>query len=295
MDIQHPFKLKSLLWATDFSRESRACLPYLQFLSNKLSTNNHAVYVLPKFSDWVYEAAFFSHEDLFQEIQTTREKSLAKFEQDSKRRSLNLKPVLLEGIASEEIIGYADANDIDMILAGRRGISEIEEILIGSTTSRLIRNSSKPVLVIPKNKREAKIETIMAPVDFNELSLLELQYSIFLARILDAKLSVVHISEFFNYRLPALKRHQLLEKINQKIQKIADESGYQIENIIYDEGEPAKKIIEISKKNKIDLVVMTTRQRKGLEKFFLGSITEKVLMYSNIPTLILPPPDVSSE
>jgi nucleotide-binding universal stress UspA family protein len=135
----------------------------------------------------------------------------------------------------------------------------------------------------------------MAPVDFNEMSLLELHYSIFMARALGAKLYVVHISEFFNYRLPALKRHQLIEKINQKIQKIADDYGYEIEKIIYDEGEPAQKIIEISKKKKIDLVVMTTRQRSGFEKFFLGSITEKVLMYSNTPTLILPPPDVSSK
>jgi nucleotide-binding universal stress UspA family protein len=250
---------------------------------------------LPKFSDWVYEAAFFSHEDLFQEIENTKKKSLSKIDRDSKKRELGLKPVLLEGIASEEIIKYADENDCDIILAGRRGISEIEEILIGSTTSRLIRNSHKPVMVIPKTKRDVKIERIMAPVDFNEMSLLELHYSIFMARALGAKLYVVHISEFFNYRLPALKRHQLIEKINQKIQKIADDYGYEIEKIIYDEGEPAQKIIEISKKKKIDLVVMTTRQRSGFEKFFLGSITEKVLMYSNTPTLILPPPDVSSK
>lgn len=295
MNPKQPTKLKSLIWATDFSKESRACLPYLKFLSDKLNTNNHAVYVLPKFSDWVYEAAFFSHEDLFQEIENTKRKSLAKIERDSKKRDLGLKPVLLEGIASEEIIKYADENDGDLILAGRRGISQIEEILIGSTTSRLIRNSHKPVLVIPKAKREVKIESIMAPIDFNEMSLLELHYSIFLARVLGAKLYVVHISEFFNYRLPALKRHDLIEKINQKIQNIADESGYEIENFIYDEGEPAQKIIEISKKKKIDLVVMTTRQRSGFEKFFLGSITEKVLMYSNIPTLILPPPDANSK
>ena len=295
MNPKQPTKLKSLIWATDFSKESRACLPYLEFLSDKLNTNNHAVYVLPKFSDWVYEAAFFSHEDLFQEIENTKRKSLAKIERDSKKRDLGLKPVLLEGIASEEIIKYADENDGDLILAGRRGISQIEEILIGSTTSRLIRNSHKPVLVIPKTKKKVKIESIMAPIDFNEMSLAELHYSIFLARSLGAKLFVVHISEFFNYRLPALKRHQLIEKINQKIQGIADESGYEIENIIYDEGEPAQKIIEISKKKKIDLVVMTTRQRSGFEKFFLGSITEKVLMYSNTPTLILPPPDATSK
>ncbi len=73
-----------------------------------------------------------------------------------------------------------------------------------------------------------------------------------------------------------------------KILEIAKQSNYNIENIIYDMGEPAQKIIEISKKNKIDLIVMASNQRKGFEKFFLGSITEKVIMYSNIPILVLP-------
>jgi nucleotide-binding universal stress UspA family protein len=33
---------------------------------------------------------------------------------------------------------------------------------------------------------------------------------------------------------------------------------------------------------------MTSHQRKGFEKFFLGSVTEKVLMATDIPLLILP-------
>lgn len=285
-----PKPVKQILWATDYSKESRFCLPYIKYFTEAVKTTNHALYVLPKFSDWIYETAFINDDELFDTIDRTRQSSLKKIETYSKRTGIPLKANVVEGVESEEIIKYANEHNIDMVLAGRRGISEIEHILIGSTTSRLIRNTDIPVMVIPRQKRSVKIDRILCPIDFNVFSLLELEYAITLSRQLNAKLYVVHISEFFNFRVPVFKRDKLVEKINERIMGIAEEHGYSIENIIYDEGEPGQKIIEIAKKNKADLITMATHQRKGIEKFFLGSITEKVLMYSDIPVLVLPPP-----
>ena len=283
------FEIKKILWATDFSKESRLCLPYVKFFSENLKTKNHALHVLPKFSDWIIEAAFFTDDELFKTVDRTRQKSLKKIVNYGKRSEIPFDPQVIEGrMDSEEIIKYANEKDIDIIFAGKRGISEIEQILIGSTTSRLIRNSNIPVAVIPKGRRGVKIEEILCPIDFGELSMMELKYAISLARQLNAKLFVAHISEFFNYRVPVFKRDKLIDKINKKIIGIAEENNYRIENIIYDMGEPAQKIIEIAKKNKVDIITMATHQRKGIEKF-LGSISEKVLMYSDIPVLILPP------
>lgn len=285
-----PKPVEQILWATDYSKESRLCLPYVKYFTEAIKTTNHALYVLPKFSDWIYETAFINDDELFETIDRTRQSSLKKIETYSKRTGIPLKANVVEGVESEEIIKYANEHNIDIVLAGRRGISEIEHILIGSTTSRLIRNTDIPVMVIPRQKRSVTIDRILCPIDFNVFSLLELEYAITLSRQLNAKLYVVHISEFFNFRVPVFKRDKLVDKINHRIDGIAEKHGYSIENIIYDEGEPGQKIIEIARKNKIDLITMATHQRKGIEKFFLGSITEKVLMYSDIPVLVLPPP-----
>ncbi len=281
--------IKRVLWATDFSRESRACLPYIRFLSEKLKTENHALYVLPRFADWVYETAFFNDEELLKTIESTKEKSIKKMRGYSSKSDINFTAGVIEGLASEELLKYAGQNDIDLIFAGRRGMSEIEQILVGSTTSRLIRNSRIPIMVIPKAKRTASIENILSPIDLGDTSLLELRYSISLAKQLGAKLYVTHVTEFFNYKVPVLKRDQLLEKIGKKIESIAEEYEFKVTDIIFEYGEPAQKIIEMAKKRKIDLIPMATYQRKGIEKLFLGSIAEKVLMYSDIPVLILPP------
>ena len=284
-------QIKTLLWATDFSKESRACLPYIRCISEKLNTENHAVYVLPKFSDWVYEAAFVRDEELLETIEKTKVSSLQKIETAGKNVQLSFKSNVLEGIASEGLIQYAEQNNVDIIFAGRRGVSEIEAILIGSTTSRLIRNSRIPIFVIPKNKRAVKIDRILCPIDLSEATLLEMSYSINLAKQLNAKLHVVHVAEFFNYKVPVFKRDMLLDRINQRIREIAEESQFEIENVIFEIGEPAHRIIKVAKSKKIDLIIMSTHQRKGFEKLFLGSISEKVLMYSDIPVLILPPSD----
>jgi|GEM_PF-416617 len=301
--------IKDILWATDFSEESFVCLPYIRFISEKLKTNNHGLYVLPRFSDWVYETAFIRDDDLLKTIEKTRVESLKRIETVGKIGKTHITAGALEGIASEELINYAENNEIDIIFAGRKGESEIEDILVGSTTSRLIRNSGIPIFVIPKPKRgedaestvpedeyavakeDVKIERILSPIDLGESTLLELKYSISLAKQLGAKLYVVHVAEFFNYKVPMFKRDALISKISKKITAIAEESEFEIEDIFYETGEPAYKIIETAKQNNIDLVVMATHQRKGFEKFFLGSISEKVLMYSNIPVLVLPPSD----
>ena len=282
-------KVKKVLWTTDFSKESKFCLPYIYTLSQKLKTKNHAVYVLPKLSDWIYENEFFGNSEFFKSIERTRIKSYSKIETIGKKTNISFKIDALEGKPSEEIIKYAIKNEIDMIFIGRKGVTGIEELLIGSTTSRLIRASDIPVFVAPKNRKDVEIKKILSPIDFNELSFIELKYSISLAKQLNAKLFVTHISEFFNFNVPVFERDKLINKINGKISDVAKEMNYGIEKFIYDIGDSSKKIKEISEKNKMDLVVMASHQRKGIEKFFLGSTTEKVLMVSNIPVLVLPP------
>ncbi|MGE5342416.1 MAG: universal stress protein [Candidatus Omnitrophota bacterium] len=282
-------EVNTLLWATDFSKESRNCLPYVKVFSNTLHTQNYAIYVLPRFSDWIYETAFVPKEELMVSVEKTREKSAANLLKAVRRTHIEFETRITEGIASTEIIEFATQNRVDMIFVGRRGDSEIEHILIGSTTSRLTRNSAVPVFVVPRAVRNVQIERILCPIDFSEYSMKELDFAISLAKQFNAKLFVAHISEFFNYKIPVFNRDKLLEKINEKIEKTGEAHQYKIENFIFELGEPAKKILEIARTNKVNVITMTTHQRKGIEKLFLGSIAEKVLMYSDIPVIILPP------
>ncbi len=50
---------------------------------------------------------------------------------------------------------------------------------------------------------------------------------------------------------------------------------------------PADQIVDYAEKNDVDLIVMGTHGRGGLEKMWLGSVTEKVLRKAHCPVLVV--------
>jgi nucleotide-binding universal stress UspA family protein len=52
-----------------------------------------------------------------------------------------------------------------------------------------------------------------------------------------------------------------------------------------EEGSPADAILKTIEKENIDLVVMGTSGKHGLDRFLLGSVTEKVVRSAKIPVL----------
>lgn len=59
-------------------------------------------------------------------------------------------------------------------------------------------------------------------------------------------------------------------------------------------GEPYRTIIDYAASHDIDLTVMPTHGRQGLERFLLGSTTERVLRRSDVPVLTIQPNDDTS-
>lgn len=54
-------------------------------------------------------------------------------------------------------------------------------------------------------------------------------------------------------------------------------------------GNPAQSIIEFSKKEKINLIVMTTHGKSGLKRAVIGSIADVVIRESGKPVLVIRP------
>ena len=52
-------------------------------------------------------------------------------------------------------------------------------------------------------------------------------------------------------------------------------------------GNPAAKILEVSKRHDIDLIAMSTHGRSGIGRWLLGSVAEKVVRHSGKPVLLL--------
>jgi nucleotide-binding universal stress UspA family protein len=57
------------------------------------------------------------------------------------------------------------------------------------------------------------------------------------------------------------------------------------------QGEPYRTIVDYAQTYDIDLVVMPTHGRRGLQRFLLGSTTERVVRRSEVPVLTIRPDD----
>ena len=53
-------------------------------------------------------------------------------------------------------------------------------------------------------------------------------------------------------------------------------------------GREAEEILEFAKKEQVDLIVMGTHGRTGMEHVFFGSVAEKVIRHCLIPVLVIP-------
>jgi nucleotide-binding universal stress UspA family protein len=58
--------------------------------------------------------------------------------------------------------------------------------------------------------------------------------------------------------------------------------------IVVETGDEDEKILEFIEKEKVDIVVIGTHGRTGIEHVFLGSVAEKVIRRSPIPVFVIP-------
>jgi nucleotide-binding universal stress UspA family protein len=59
-----------------------------------------------------------------------------------------VEPVILEGNPANEIVNFAEGNDIELIVIGTLGKTGVQRFLMGSVAGNVIRHSKVPVLVV---------------------------------------------------------------------------------------------------------------------------------------------------
>jgi nucleotide-binding universal stress UspA family protein len=155
-----------------------------------------------------------------------------------------------------------------------------------------------------------QFKNILCPVDFFPASERALEYAIALARNYNAKLHILHVvapvlptSYEFSVNTAELVEtfKQTAEKRVSEIAGGARDQGIETETTVH-VGDIDVEIAGAIDSSNADIVVMGTHGRRGFERWFLGSVTERILRHSPKPVLVLSetdrpiavPPDVKS-
>ncbi len=132
-----------------------------------------------------------------------------------------------------------------------------------------------------------KVERILFPTDFSDGSAHALTYAVNLAKKYNAKLYVLHvvydIQRAAGLSIPHISSDELYNDLNKWAVKEVEKSCIEetrglpdVEKVVV-QGIPYEEIINFVKKEEIDMVVIGTYGRSGLDRFIFGSTAERVV------------------
>jgi nucleotide-binding universal stress UspA family protein len=134
-----------------------------------------------------------------------------------------------------------------------------------------------------------RLQKILVPVDFSDSSKKALRYAIAFARQFGGELDLLYVEEIYPV---------IADLGPVAIQDLSDARGELEElRLTIDErvrsratvrtGLPHIVIGEVAAELGIDLIIISTHGRKGLQRMFIGSTAERVVRYAPCPVLIV--------
>jgi len=140
-----------------------------------------------------------------------------------------------------------------------------------------------------------KITRILCPTDFSDFSERAYDYGLSLARHYNAELFLLHVVRpvivgYPEYAIPdsvsdfyGELREQAEEQLREFV-KVRAEGGV-LARVAVEEGVVTESILDFARENSVDMIVMGTHGRRGVQRLTLGSVTERVLRKAGCPVL----------
>ncbi|MDZ7266439.1 MAG: universal stress protein [candidate division KSB1 bacterium] len=144
-----------ILAPIDFSPDSEKAMRYALALSQLFRAQLHILHVvdLP-----VYPAHYAVNHALAEEFSrdfiTLSHEEIERWLTGFEQRPRHCQTHVQVGRPYHEIVKFAAAQDIDLIVMGTRGLSRLQEFFLGGNTARVIRHAPCPVLVVKLQERD---------------------------------------------------------------------------------------------------------------------------------------------
>jgi nucleotide-binding universal stress UspA family protein len=214
------------------------------------------------------------------------------------------------GTVPDEIVGYADKNNIDLIIISTHGYSGIKRWVLGSVARKVLYGTGVQVLLIKsKAPKVSKVELkkLMLPLDGSPFSESPIPFirqlmkdshaEIFLTLVCEPPLVPSYGDHPIN---PTWEKHRdevWLEAKKQaaeylkKIEAVLKRQGMKVRaQVIPGElGRVAENLLQAAEKDKIDLITMATHGRSSVSRWVYGGTANRIVEQSVQPVLLIRP------
>lgn len=199
--------------------------------------------------------------------------------------------------AAPAILDVARDAKADLIVMGTHGRRRLERLFMGSVAEEVIQEAPCPVLAMRRRGEASKrgLRRLLVPVDFSEPSERCAALAGTVAGHLGGEVHLLHVLEEID--LPGIYgaldnplnevRPDLEERVRDELRALARKHAADVRTEVhFAEGDAAGTIVSWAEEQTADLIVIGSQGRSGLERFLLGSVSEKVVRRAACPVLI---------
>jgi len=242
------------------------------------------------------------------------ESYLGKLESDLVAQGLTVKSVVRYGHAAEEILDHARVGGVTLIAMSTHGRSGIRRWVLGSVAETVVRHSPVPVLLlratgpfaasvgaaeparVPTAQTPApsvRIRRILCPVDLAPECRDLMATAGAIADRFGADLTILHVVydplDVTCSHIP----HPPLEQLREEMIRSAEDTlrryirralaSVPRASMVVVAGTPFRQIVRFAQTHQVDLIVMGTAGRTGLDHAIMGSTAERVVRTAPCP------------
>jgi nucleotide-binding universal stress UspA family protein len=291
----------SVICPIDFSEPSRSALCYAAAIAEHFGAE---LTVLAVDDPLLAEVAASSGRTPSLAEETDRE--LRRFAADAvdqpQHRARSTEFVVRVGKPAPVILEVAAATHADLIVMGSHGRSGVGKLFFGSTTERVLRETTIPVLVTPDDHSRptslseavAGLRRVLAPVDLSTWSGHHVAAAAGIAKALSSSLILLHVIEpvfvpgtlrTFMPGIDASRRADCEDRLNALVADHAP--GLTVETIVA-AGDVSEEIAKLARVRKVGLLIVGLHSG-GATGPRMGSVTYRVICSARTLVLAVPP------
>jgi nucleotide-binding universal stress UspA family protein len=146
--------LKKILVPTDFSVGSEVALRYARELATAFQAQLHILHVLEDPIPYTSVEAFAVPVQFYQDLEKSVRQRMEQVLDAEDRQKFDAQLTTEQGSPFVQIIKYAKANEMDLIVMGTHGRGPIAHMLLGSVAEKVVRKAPCPVLTVRHPEHE---------------------------------------------------------------------------------------------------------------------------------------------
>jgi nucleotide-binding universal stress UspA family protein len=212
--------------------------------------------------------------------------------------------------AARAIVEAAEAQGCDLIVMGTHARGGLPRLLLGSVAERVLQTTPLPLMLLREHAdipQEARLEHLLVPLEGSPVDMLAISAAGDLAQRLGARVTLLYVlqapalpsADFigtagyamtnWDAEYAAVKRSGEAALETARLEFTALHPTLEVGTRLFEGGQRdvGDVIVDVAREGSANLIVMGTHARRGLDRFILGSVAERVAHHADAPVLIL--------